>query len=112
MTKKKALIFSSFIIIAIGSFRPVSADAQEYSCQIKAERDNYHLFVRDFDRDGNPTRRIIFRGWILRGQDNRSSKVFPAPSASTLKRILPSVDQEAMNIDAGGIRRSNYNRNF
>jgi hypothetical protein len=68
MTKKKALIFSSFIIIAIGTLRPVSADAQEYSCQIKAERDNYHLFVRDFDRDGNPTRRIIFRGWILQGR--------------------------------------------
>ena len=68
MTKKKALIFSSFIIIVIGGFWLVSAEAQEYSCQIKAERDNYHLFVRDFDRDGNPTRRIVYRGWLMRGQ--------------------------------------------
>ena len=68
MTKKKALTFSSFIIIVIGGFWPVSAGAQEYSCQIKAERDNYHLFVRDFDRDGNPTRRVVFRGWLMRGQ--------------------------------------------
>ena len=69
MIRKKALIFSSFIIIiVIGSFRPVSAGAQEYSCQIKAERDNYHLYVRDFDRDGNPTKRTIFRGWLMRGQ--------------------------------------------
>jgi hypothetical protein len=68
MIKKKTVIFSVFIIIVIGSFRPVIGDAQEYSCRIKAERDNYHLFVRDFDRDGNPTRRIIFRGWVLRGK--------------------------------------------
>ena len=68
MIKKKAIIFSGFITIVIGSFWPVIAEAQEYLCQIKAERDNYHLFVRDFDRDGNPTRRVIFRGWIMQGK--------------------------------------------
>jgi hypothetical protein len=69
MTNKKALILSSFItIIVFGGFWPDGADAQEYSCQIKADRDNYHLFVRDFDRDGNPTRRVVYRGWLMRGQ--------------------------------------------
>lgn len=69
MTKKSALIVSSFIIfIIIGGFQPVRANAQEYTCQIKAERDNYHLFVRDFDRDGNPTKRVVFRGWLMRGR--------------------------------------------
>ena len=68
MTKKKILILTGFIIIVVAGFRPVGADAQEYACQIKADRDNYHVFVRDFDRDGNPTRRIIYRGWLMRGQ--------------------------------------------
>ncbi len=68
MTKKNALIITGFIIIFIGGLWPVGVEAQEYACQLKADRDNYHVFVRDFDRDGNPTRRVIFRGWIMRGQ--------------------------------------------
>ncbi|CAB1065328.1 hypothetical protein D1BOALGB6SA_10125 [Olavius sp. associated proteobacterium Delta 1] len=69
MKKKKALIFISIIAIAVtNSFWPFKAAALEHTCQIKADRDNIHLYVRDVDRDGNPTRRIIFRGWLLQGQ--------------------------------------------
>jgi hypothetical protein len=69
MKKKSLLFFSSFMaMIVIGGFWPFRTAAQEHTCQIKADRDNIHLYVRDFDRDGNPTRRIIFRGWILQGQ--------------------------------------------
>jgi hypothetical protein len=35
---------------------------------MKAVQDNVYVNIRDFDRDGNPTRRIIFKGWINRGQ--------------------------------------------
>ena len=55
-------------IIVIGGIGSINAFAQDYSCRIKADRDNYHLYVRDFDRDGNPTRRIIYRGWLMQGQ--------------------------------------------
>ena len=68
MAKKIAIILISFIIMVTGGFWPVSADAEEYSCQIKAERDNYYLYVRDFDRDGNPTKRVVFRGWLMQGR--------------------------------------------
>ena len=68
MAKKIALTLISFVIMVTGAFWPVSACAQEYSCRIKAERDNYYLYVRDFDRDGNPTKRVVFRGWLLQGR--------------------------------------------
>ena len=69
MKMKNLLFFCGCITtIVIIALVPISAAAQEHTCQIKAERDNIHLYVRDFDRDGNPTRRIIFRGWLLRGQ--------------------------------------------
>ena len=47
---------------------PFEAAAQEYTCQIKAGLDNVYISVRDMDRDGNPTGRTIFRGWILQGR--------------------------------------------
>ena len=56
------------ILIFTMCFWPSASAAQEFKCEIKAESDNIHVYVRDFDRDGNPTRRIIYRGWILRGQ--------------------------------------------
>jgi len=69
MKNKIKLIFICFIaIFVITGFWPFRAAAQEYSCQIKAHRDNIHLYVRDFDRDGNPTRRMIFRGWLMQGR--------------------------------------------
>lgn len=69
MKTKSTLILGSFIaIMVIGGFLPFSVAAQEHMCQIQADRDNIHVYVRDFDQDGNPTRRIIFRGWILQGR--------------------------------------------
>ena len=58
----------ALVIFFMGLLTPAKVVAQEYTCQIKAVRDNVHVFVRDFDRDGNPTRRTIYRGWILRGR--------------------------------------------
>jgi hypothetical protein len=69
MKKKKTLFLICFItIVIISGLWPFTAAAQEHACQIKAHRDNIHLYVRDFDRDGNPTRRILFRGWLLQGR--------------------------------------------
>ena len=50
------------------SLWPFRIAAEQQKCRIKANSDNYHIYVRDFDRDGNPTRRVIYRGWIMRGQ--------------------------------------------
>ena len=47
---------------------PLEAAAQEHTCRIKAGLDNVYINVRDMDRDGNPTRRTIFKGWILQGR--------------------------------------------
>ena len=47
---------------------PLETAAQDHTCRIKAGLDSIHAYIRDFDRDGNPTRRIIYRGWILRGR--------------------------------------------
>ena len=69
MKKGIKLIIICFIaIVVITGFWSFRAAAQEYLCQIKAHRDNIHLYVRDFDRDGNPTRRMIFRGWLMQGR--------------------------------------------
>jgi hypothetical protein len=89
MKNKKSLIFICFIVIVvISGIWPFRTAAQEHSCQIKANRDNFHLYVRDFDRDGNPTRRIIFRGWLMQGRtisikshSGRISVLYKADSA-------------------------------
>jgi hypothetical protein len=70
--KMKSIHFSALlsilaIIILIGMFSHVEAGAQEQTCQIRASQDNIYLYVRDMDRDGNPTRRIIYRGWLMQG---------------------------------------------
>jgi len=56
------------LVIGIGLLFPAKAGAQEQSCQIRASRDNIYLYVRDMDRDGNPTSRIIYRGWLMQGR--------------------------------------------
>jgi len=91
MKKKKTLIFICFIVVVvISSFWPFNSAAQEHSCQIKANRDNIHLYVRDFDRDGNPTRRIIFRGWLMQGRTitikSRSGRISVSFKADSDKR--------------------------
>jgi hypothetical protein len=64
------ILFSGILAIAmsVACFWPSESAAREFTCQIKADSDNIHVYIRDFDRDGNPTRRIIYRGWILRGK--------------------------------------------
>ncbi len=76
------------ITVSVTCFWPTDSAAQEFTCDIKADSDNIHVYVRDFDRDGNPTRRIIYRGWIMRGrripivsQSGRISVNFKADSA-------------------------------
>ena len=63
------LLIAAFLIILFCSLSfPFETIAQEHTCRIKAGLDNIHVYVRDFDRDGNPTKRVIYRGWILRGR--------------------------------------------
>ena len=63
------MLLSIFVIIVgIGMLFPIEVHAQEHSCQIRASQDNIYLYVRDMDRDGNPTRRIIYRGWLMQGR--------------------------------------------
>jgi len=59
--------FGIFSICFLGLFAPLEGSADEYTCEMRATVDNYWLFIRDLDQDGNPTRDILFRGWLMRG---------------------------------------------
>ena len=50
-----------------GLISPLEVAAQEFNCEMRATLDNYYLYIRDLDRDGNPTRSILYRGWLMRG---------------------------------------------
>ncbi len=67
---KTIILYSGVLAIlsSVACLWPSDSAAQDFNCEIKADSDNLHVYVRDFDRDGNPTRRIIYRGWIMRGQ--------------------------------------------
>lgn len=55
------------LIFLLGVFSPIQAAADEFTCEMRATLDNYHVYVRDLDRNGNPTRDILYRGWLMRG---------------------------------------------
>jgi len=56
------------LIFLSGVFFPLAIAAEEFTCEIRASLDNYWLYIRDLDRNGNPTRDTLFRGWLMRGQ--------------------------------------------
>ena len=68
---KTKRVFTAFGIVSICFlvlFSPIDAAADGFTCEMRATLDNYWLYIRDLDRDGNPTRDILFRGWLMRGQ--------------------------------------------
>ena len=64
---KRLLLCALGLILLLGVFFPTQAAADEFTCEMRATLDNYHVYVRDLDRSGNPTRDILYRGWLMRG---------------------------------------------
>lgn len=63
------LIPALFLAVEIsGPLSALEVAVQEHTCRIKAGIDNVYISVRDMDHGGNPTRRRIFKGWILQGR--------------------------------------------
>jgi hypothetical protein len=56
-----------FSICFLGLVSPIDVAADGFTCEMRATVDNYWLFIRDLDRDGNPTRDVLYRGWLMRG---------------------------------------------
>ena len=51
------------ILTLCGLFSPIEIAAQEFNCEMRATPDNYYVYIRDPDRDGNSTRTVLSRGW-------------------------------------------------
>jgi hypothetical protein len=89
---KNLILFSgvlALLFFAAGIW-PSGSAAQDFTCEIKADNDNLHVYIRDFDRDGNPTRRVIYRGWIMQGKRipivSRSGRISVNFKADSAKR--------------------------
>ena len=74
-------------ILLFGVLSAKEAAAQEFTCKRRASLDNYHVYIRDLDRDGNPTGNILFKGGLisgdsltLAGRSGRISHAFGADS--------------------------------
>ncbi|MDX2510818.1 MAG: hypothetical protein QNK25_02105 [Desulfobacterales bacterium] len=67
-TRKITTVCGMGLIFLFGVLSPLEVAADGFTCEIRATLDNYWLYIRDLDRDGNPTRDTLFRGWIMRGQ--------------------------------------------
>ena len=57
-----------FSICFLGLFSPLEIAADGFNCEMRVTLDNYYLYIREMDRDGNPTRDILFKGWVMRGK--------------------------------------------
>ena len=64
LTLTAAVVFS---ICLLGLVAPIEVAADEFTCEIRATLDNYYMYIRDLDRDGNMTRRTLFKGWLMQG---------------------------------------------
>ena len=80
-------------ILLTGLVSPVEVAAQEFKCEIRATLDNYYVYIRDLDRDGNPTRTVLYRGWLMRGDS--------LPLASRSGRISYSFKADSDYRDSG-----------
>ena len=56
------------LILLLGVLFPIEVAADEFTCEMRATLDNYWIYIRDLDRNGNPTRDILYRGWLMRGE--------------------------------------------
>jgi hypothetical protein len=56
------------LIFLTGVLSPIQVAADKFTCEMRATLDNYWIYIRDLDRDGNPTRDTLYRGWLMRGE--------------------------------------------
>jgi hypothetical protein len=63
------ILFISTVLF-IGFMLPIGTSAAEFTCSIKAGRQDVYVIVTDYDKDGNPLRRSgeKFQGVIKKGQ--------------------------------------------
>ena len=80
-------------ILLYGFSSPTEVAAQEFTCEMRATLDNYYVYIRDLDRDGNPTRTVLYRGWLMRGDS--------LPLASRSGRISYSFKADSDYRDSG-----------
>jgi hypothetical protein len=71
--KMKAIISGILFIstvLYVGFMLPIGTSAAEFTCSIKAGRQDTHVVVDDYDRDGNrlPRGGVVFSGVIKKGQ--------------------------------------------
>ena len=94
--------FGVFSICFLGLLSPLEVAADEFKCEMRVTLDNYYLYIRELDRDGNPTRNTLFRGWVIRGQS--------IPLATRSGRISYTFKAESDYRDSGrneGVCRNN-----
>ncbi len=63
------ILFISTVLF-IGFMLPIETPAADFTCTIKAGRQDVYVIVTDYDQDGNPLRRSgeKFQGVIKKGQ--------------------------------------------
>ncbi|MDJ0984441.1 MAG: hypothetical protein QNJ26_02765 [Desulfobacterales bacterium] len=63
------ILFISTVVCII-FMAPIESPAAQYTCFVKAGREDAHVVVNDYDRDGNrlPRGGEIYRGVVKRGQ--------------------------------------------
>ena len=63
------ILFISTVLF-IGFMLPIETPAADFTCTIKAGRQDAHVVVADYDLDGNRLRRggVVFSGVIKKGQ--------------------------------------------
>jgi hypothetical protein len=76
------IVISSIIVISalLGLYLmlPLEASAKDFTCTIKAGRQDVYVIVTDMDRDGNPMRRRgeLFQGVLKPGQSQTLTSRF------------------------------------
>jgi hypothetical protein len=79
--KMKAIVSGILFICAVlftSVLLPVETQAAEYTCAIRAGRQDAYVVVTDYDRDGNPMRKRgeRFQGVIKKGEKQTIKSVF------------------------------------
>lgn len=80
--RKMKAIISGFLflttVLFICSLLPVETPAADFTCKIKAGRQDAYVIVTDYDREGNPLRAKgeNYRGVIKKGQEQPIKSLF------------------------------------
>ena len=78
---KIKLILSAIGVLSVcflGLFSPIEVAADGFICQMRVALDNYWVYIRDLDRDGNPMRQRgeLFQGVLKPGQSQTLHSIF------------------------------------